>query len=66
MGRIWFLNFQLSNSHYSLISILWPQHTYCGMHTLFILDLKTTTTTFLKKHYLTLLQLQQDKGAFLR
>ena len=23
MGRIWFLNFQLSNSHYCLISILW-------------------------------------------
>ena len=26
MGRIWFLNFQLSNSHYCLISILWPTY----------------------------------------
>ena len=32
MGRIWFLNFQLSNSHYCLISILWFSYNLAGSH----------------------------------
>ena len=31
MGRIWFLNFQLSNSHYCLISILWLHVSTLGL-----------------------------------
>ena len=41
MGRIWFLNFQLSNSHYCLISILWwwPQVNGFSQHPGLLLQL---------------------------